>query len=367
MRVCHVTSAHNWSDTRIYTRMFCGLQNGGVEVTLVAPNCPHINEPKDGTALLKPPKNRLLRLLLFRKKIVNKSIELKPEIVHLHDPELFTYTEFFKKQNIAVVLDWHEDFVGQIKIKHWIPKFLRGLISKIVYLWCKQVTQKADASITVTPDVVNKMKYANPVLIRNFPTLRELPATIPPYTNRLNLIYLGALTPNRGCDEMAKSISLLRDSEQVVWDIVGEISEGAVKSTILNHAKPATVNFLGFLNRDEVASCLAEAKIGLCTIKDIDNYGVSYPTKVFEYMMWGIPVVMSRFSSLVELFGKEVPGIFVNPDNTEEIRDAIQWLLDNPKEAEKMGLLGRKLIKERFNWERDLHNLINLYENIHNG
>ena len=363
MNVCHITSAHPSTDVRIYTKMVLGLRSMGVKSTLVAPNKPY-QENQQYTILLDSPVGRIARLFFFRRKVVRAALKTNPNIVHLHDPELFPYTSYFQKRGIKVVLDWHEDFPGQIKIKHWIPGILRGVISKMALRWSKKITNIADASITVTPGVVNKMHFAKPTLIRNFPTLRELPASIPDYSERHNLLYIGAVTPNRGSVEMAKAISQLQNPQNITLDIAGDISEGETKFNIKQNAKPATINCLGHQNRHEVASLLSRSCIGFCFIKDIDNYALSYPTKCFEYMMWGIPVVMSRLNSLTELFGDEVPGIFVDPNDVDDITHAIQWLLDNQVEAERMGLLGQKLIQEKLFFEQDLVLLLELYKDI---
>ena len=359
-----MTSVHPWLDTRIYVKMFSGIRNAGIEVSYVAQNRPCQHETIKDVHLLPPPRGRFFRILLFRKKIIKKVLSTNPDIVHLHDPELFTYVRFFQKRGIKVVLDWHEDFPSQIQIKHWIPRILRKQLSKVATIWCRRVCRRADANITVTPQVAQVMVYMSPLLVRNFPTLTEYPSELPKYKERHAVVYVGVLSPNRGSSLMSMAVSTVAESNPVTLVIAGILDEGVSARKITSLASPAVVKFIGQVDRNKIKEVLGYSKVGLCILKNVHNYDVSYPTKIFEYMMWGIPVVMSRFNSLVELFGKEVPGIFVNPDNPQEISDAIQWLLDNPKEAEKMGLLGRKLIKERFNWEKDLHNLINLYENL---
>ena len=367
MLVCHVTSVHPWTDTRIYTRMFCGLLEENIQVLLVAPNYPESNHQDERVVLLDPPNNRFDRILTFRKKIVNAALALKPDIVHLHDPELFGYTKLFQRHGIRVVLDWHEDFPNQIKIKHWIPKLLRSLVSAFAKRWVRKITRCADASITVTPPIVEAMSYANPLLVRNFPTLREYPKTVKPITQRSSIVYLGALSPNRGSDTMAKALSNVAQNRELTWVVIGSLGEGATEESVGELASPCRVEFRGRLDRKEIAKELSNAQIGLCVIKNVHNYLDSYPTKVFEYMMWGVPVVMSRFDTLVQLFGEEVPGIFVDPESVSETQAAIIDLLDHPSNAQKFSNLGRKQISEQLNSEVDLAALINLYRSFSKG
>jgi glycosyltransferase involved in cell wall biosynthesis len=73
---------------------------------------------------------------------------------------------------------------------------------------------------------------------------------------------------------------------------------------------------------------------------------------------------MTQFDTLVDLFGTEVPGIFVDPQNIDEVSSAITLLLNNPAEAQRLGSIGRKLVKNRFHWEVDLSELIALYQSL---
>jgi glycosyltransferase involved in cell wall biosynthesis len=364
MKICHVTSVHPWSDARIYTKMVCGLRQNGINTVLVAPNHPPHKIKVGGVILLPPPKNRLSRILFFRRRVILRALKTNPDIVHLHDPELFGYTRLFKKHGIKVVLDWHEDFVGQIKNKHWIPRMFRGSISFVASIWCRFITKRADASITVTPPIVQTMSFANPLLIRNFPTLREFPEKTNPPTDRVEVVYIGGVSEIRGCYTMAEAIGLVAKQIPLTWVVAGDVSIMVDQDRLRALAYPASINILGRVSRDRVASVLSSATVGLCVIQDVSNYSVSYPTKVFEYMMWGVPVVMTQFDTLADLFGVDVPGIFVDPQNIDEVSSAIALLLNNPAEAQRLGSIGRKLVKNRFNWEVDLSELITLYQSL---
>lgn len=47
----------------------------------------------------------------------------------------------------------------------------------------------------------------------------------------------------------------------------------------------------------------------------------------------------------------------MNPKNAKEVAQAINWLLDNPEEAKKMGENGRKAIEEKYSWEKEFEKL----------
>ena len=56
----------------------------------------------------------------------------------------------------------------------------------------------------------------------------------------------------------------------------------------------------------------------------------------------------------------------VDPENEDEIADAIRYLLDHPDEARQIGENGRRAVKEKFNWSVEEKKLLALYEDILN-
>jgi glycosyltransferase involved in cell wall biosynthesis len=57
-------------------------------------------------------------------------------------------------------------------------------------------------------------------------------------------------------------------------------------------------------------------------------------------------------------------GICVNPENSEEIVEAINYITANPLEAKRKGTNGRKAIEEVFNWEHEELKLQLLYREL---
>ena len=128
----------------------------------------------------------------------------------------------------------------------------------------------------------------------------------------------------------------------------------------------ACVDYRGKLNRKQVADLIAESKVGLCTLLDrgqylhLDTFGI----KVFEYLSMGVPVILSKSDFNCRMVEKYQFGVCVDPENTDEIAEAIRHLIDHPEEAKHMGENGRKAVKEEFNWGVEEKKLLRLYEAI---
>ena len=82
---------------------------------------------------------------------------------------------------------------------------------------------------------------------------------------------------------------------------------------------------------------------------------------VLEAMSCGVPVITSKTSSLPEVVGDA--GILVNPENCEEIVEAILFVLDNEnmrKTLSKKGLERAKL----FSWENTAKKTLDVYKTL---
>jgi glycosyltransferase involved in cell wall biosynthesis len=80
-----------------------------------------------------------------------------------------------------------------------------------------------------------------------------------------------------------------------------------------------------------------------------EKSGVS-PLKIYEYAACGKAIVASRLPGLG--FAEQAKtGILVEPDNSEELADAITKVLQETELGQQMGENGRKYVMENHSWE----------------
>ena len=84
-KVCHVTSSHSSSDTRIFQKECISLVKNGYEVFLVAPGSSKIIMGVNIIGVGEKPSNRLKRMTKFSKKIFKIALDLSL-ITHLTLP-----------------------------------------------------------------------------------------------------------------------------------------------------------------------------------------------------------------------------------------------------------------------------------------
>ena len=122
--------------------------------------------------------------------------------------------------------------------------------------------------------------------------------------------------------------------------------------------------FLGSLDRPALAELLADSTIGVVLFLPEPNHVKSQPTKMFEYMAAGLPVLASDYPLWRELVLPAGAGRVVDPLDVEAIVREATFLLDHPSERAQMGRQGRRLVETTRNWRIEGERLVRFYDDL---
>ena len=85
------------------------------------------------------------------------------------------------------------------------------------------------------------------------------------------------------------------------------------------------------------------------------------PNTVIEALSCGMPVVSSNIHALPEVVRNGETGLTVPPNDPEALADAIQWCMEHPDEARRMGRQGQKLVRKMFDPETNSRSLAEIF------
>jgi glycosyltransferase involved in cell wall biosynthesis len=91
------------------------------------------------------------------------------------------------------------------------------------------------------------------------------------------------------------------------------------------------------------------------------NFIVSQPTKLYEYMAASIPVIASDFPLWRSIVAGSRCGMLVDPMDARQIAEAIEYVFDHPGQGRDMGERGRSVVERDFNWENEQQKLLDFY------
>ena len=107
---------------------------------------------------------------------------------------------------------------------------------------------------------------------------------------------------------------------------------------------------------EELRMRAAGAGVGLVTLLPRPNYLESLPTKLFEYMAMGIPVLASDFPLWRRLVEEAGAGRLTAPEPGAVARALVEMCSD-PERLRRYGMAGRAAYQERYRWEVESRNL----------
>lgn len=358
-KVCHVTSVHRPTDKRIFERE-CTSLTKFYDVTLIAPNVEDYEENGVHVKGVSLPKSRIKRMIGLD-VVMKKMVEVDADLYHLHDPELIPIGLKIKKMGKKIIFDSHENVPVQILSKPYLP--CRKLISCIYSFYEKKSFRKYDALVSVTPEIVDRLKKINSqtYMLTNYPVYEEF---IPDRRWYRKLVFAGAVSSNWGIHIIIDVIKNL----DLSFEIAGPTSED-----YLNQLKVIPgwnkVNYHGRLNPSEVPDLLSQCSIGMA-LESYDNPNAGYRkgsigvTKIYEYMMAGIPVIATDLDNWIPIVEGNECGFCINRDDKDVIVEKIKYLLLHTDEAKRLGDNGRKAVKEKYCWQKQEEVLFKMYSQL---
>lgn len=126
------------------------------------------------------------------------------------------------------------------------------------------------------------------------------------------------------------------------------------------------VKYVGKITRKEVNELYGRSRAGIVIYQPAANHNESQPIKLFEFMAAGLPVIASDFPLWKTIVEENGCGICVDPENVHEVKDACKLLLEDTALGKEMGISGRNAVVQKYNWNCEKIQLLNLYKELIN-
>jgi glycosyltransferase involved in cell wall biosynthesis len=158
-------------------------------------------------------------------------------------------------------------------------------------------------------------------------------------------VYAGLHGIAQGLDQLLDAAALLNHGADLTLAFVGdgpvrqELEDAAAQRGLTN------VRFTGSQPRSLMPSLLASADIAIVPVRK----GIqAVPSKLFEALASGVPIVLSAEGDVVELVESAGAGLAVEPGDVQGLARALEALAGSPEQRSRMGAAGRKLVVERY-------------------
>ena len=186
------------------------------------------------------------------------------------------------------------------------------------------------------------------------------------------ILYLGGLERNRGSDLMIEAFAqvaarLPAARLLIVGHFMPPELEDEVRAAAAARGIGQAVEITGRVPFAAIGDYLQRAAVGWVPWQPIAKNRKNIPTKLFEYMAFGLPVVSSDLPSTRPFVTHGDNGLLAAAADPAAHAAALLELLTDAPAAARMGESGRQLVATRFNWAAMEGRLLGLYEAVLRG
>ncbi len=373
-KVCIISSVHIALDNRVFYREASSLQRAGHEVTLIAVH--HRDEVKDRIRIIALPcVSRWQRPRLWL-TLLRRAQETEADIYHFHDPELLLIALWLRwLTGKPTIYDVHEAYDDFIKVKEYLPAWIRFPMAW-AFKWLHPLLARLHSGLIFSDDeIANAFSQVDrpKTTLLNFPARffvdEAAAATRDGLLRQPIVLHLGGHERNRGTRIMIEAFHrVLQDMPQARLLLVGHFEppslEKEVRHDIAQRGMGHAVTITGRVPFETVGDYLRQAAVGWIPWQGVPKNEKNIPTKLFEYMAYGVPVVSSALRSTRPFVRDGESGHQVAASESAAHAEAILSLLQEPQVALAMGRTGQEWVRKRYNWDVMEKRLLALYEEL---
>ena len=319
--------------------------------------------------------------MIMTPKISHFIKENNIDVLHIHDIRIAgAVFQVNKKYQLKIVLDLHDNIPENMKFYPHLQKFPgKYIISP--KKWKKKEKEfilKSDKIITVSPYFakqiieINNLQPENMVLVPN--TVRQSfykeaiysEEIKKKYFNEFVVLYLGDTHLRRGLLTAIRATKLL--SKKIVNFKLVIVGRNTTDHILIEEVKrlhlESYVDFEGWKDVSLFPSYILASNVCISPLYRSIQHDVAYANKIFQYMSFGKPILVSNAIAQKEIVESIHSGLVHEEKNEEDFYSKVIELYQNKEKAEELGNNGKEFIENKFSWEVTSQALVKLYDEL---
>jgi glycosyltransferase involved in cell wall biosynthesis len=172
--------------------------------------------------------------------------------------------------------------------------------------------------------------------------------------------YAGLHGLAQSLETVIRAAQILADHQDIVFAFFGDGPEKAKLVQMVERIALGNLRFYPTQPRERMPEITTLLGASLIPLRRLDIFKGALPSKMFEAMAAGVPVIVSIEGEARTLVESAGAGICVEPENPQAMAEAILRLYENPEYRERLGQNGRRCVLELF----DRRAIARTYENL---
>jgi len=312
--------------------------------------------------------------------VLDKLKQFKPDLIHVDEAERLGLcclkipgVKYAKQHNIPCIAWFHTNYLDYIDDYFKLPLGLNKLVKKTLSLIFAKIYNAYDYTLVSSSVTARKIKQLG---IRNTFYLELLGCDIEQYNfcdrsprffletynlpnldNKIKLIFIGRLTPDKGWNFALSSLSKL-SSETLKKIAIIIAGDGELKAQIEQDLKPliADTHLLGRIPPQNIPELLINGDIFI-TNSEKETRGLT----VIEAAAAGIAAIAPRAGGVINTIKDGETGWLYEPQNADDFLNKLNSLIDDSKLRQKMGDKAKESAQQ-YSWQQTTDNLVEFWQ-----
>ena len=298
-------------------------------------------------------------------------------IIHVHNmPDILVFTALLPKLlGTKIILDLHDPMPEMYISKYNLPKS-HWVIRMLCYL---EKLSISFSNMVLTPNVAFRNLFVarscpeNKIeIIMNSPDTaifiknnKDTDANdVIQQSDNFVLMYHGTIAERNGLDNALQAIALLKNKiPKLIFHVFGD---GDFVPRVLGMINELSlqdfVKYHGPVSLEVIAKAIEKIDLGIVPNKRSPFTEINMPTRIFEYLSMGKPVIAPNTTGIRDYFDRESLPFF-EPGDEKSLALSILNLYKNPSLRQDYLMRGNK-IYQAHRWELESEKLVNIIRNI---
>ncbi len=303
------------------------------------------------------------------------------QALHVHDLYMAKAAHYATKNTtINFTLDLHENYPAAVKGYQWMYQF------PFTYLIRPKKWERLEKKYLEYPKkiVVLSESFRDDLLLKH-PLLREkafvvypnvpdldefknypIDQTIYPKNDDFILFYFGVISQRRGIFTVIEALKkIIKAVPSIKLLLIGPADKAEKEKflkTINNPKLKKNITWYPWKDIRFLSSYIHSSDVCLSPIVKNDQHESGVANKVFQYMLFERPLIVSDCKPQAKIVTEEQCGLVFKSEDADDLAQKVITLYQNKEMRIKMGENGKKAVEATYNTKNFGKNLVNLYD-----
>jgi len=306
--------------------------------------------------------------------LASRSLTRRYDLVHVHNmPDVLVFSALIPRLlGAKVLLDLHDPMPElmmtifglerksrAVRLLCWLEK--RSMACAHAVLTVNIACKRIFSSRSCSPDKISVVMNApdESIFALRDPSSAAVPASgsEKPFV----IMYHGSLVERHGLDIAVTALGLIKSSIPKAELRVYGRSTAYLEKTLNSVTDPAlrtSIHCLGGKDLPQIAEAIRECDVGVIPNQRNVFTELNTPTRIFEYLALGKPVIAPRTAGIRDYFNDD-SLIFFELGNALDLAQKIEYVFHHPEEAGQIAKRGQRVYLAH-TWSEERRTLVNL-------